>query len=148
MDKPNKIRTKKFWSMLITKIEIAPGLQQEVQAKVHGFFIYVILYTQGLEKDLHYHYLTPPDRPFEFSIPPWFFEKKTIDHVTSKDVVGQFVRLMKERVEVIPPKPIEVPWHKIPPSKRKKIVAELVQARMNEMTAEPPERFLDNGESS
>jgi hypothetical protein len=133
---------------LITKIEISPGLQQEVRARVHGYFIYVILYTQGLEKNLHYNYLTPPDKPFEFDIPPWFFEKKTIDHVTSKDVVNQFVRLMKERVEIIPPKPIEIPWHKIPPSKRKKIISDLVQARSNEMAAEPPERFLDDGSSN
>lgn len=144
MDQSDKssIRTKKFWSILITKMEIAPGLQQEVRATVHGYFIYVILYTKGLEKDLKYFYLTPLNRPFEFEIPPWFFGKKTIDRVTSKDVVNQFTHLMREKIEVIPPRPIEIPWHKIPPSKRKKMIRGFVQERINDATAEPPEKFL------
>jgi hypothetical protein len=108
----------------------------------------VIIYAQGLEKDLNYHYLTPRDKPFEFEIPPWFFEKKTIDKVTSKDVVNQFVRLLKEKIDIIPPRPIEIPWNKIPPSKRKKIIQGLVKARMDEATADPPERFLQDGSDS
>jgi len=145
MDKPDQVRTKKFWSVLITKIEITAGLQQEVVAKVYGYFIYVTIAVRGLEKDLFYHYLTPPEEPFGFVVPPWFFENRTVDRVTPKDVVNQFVRLMREKIEVIPPRPIEIPWHKIPPSRRKKILQEMVRARFAEMGSHPPEAEMKDG---
>lgn len=136
MDNPAKV--KKFWTVIIHSIEIAPNQMMQIQAKVRGWFIYVIMTAGKYARNLDYHYLTPRDRPFEFDIPPWFFEDKTIDRVTSKDVVNQFIRLMKTQVDVVPPKPLDIPWHKIPVSKRKEIIAKLLQQQESELRAKEP----------
>jgi hypothetical protein len=139
MDQPNPAKVKKFWSIIINKIEISPTAQMGIRARVLGWFIYVIMRAGKNNRSLNYHYLTPRDRPFEFDVPSWFFEDKTVDKITARDVVNQFIRLMKVPVEVIPPRPLDLPWHKLPPSKRKEIISKLLKQQNADLIERPPD---------
>lgn len=138
MDESNPAKVKRFWSVLIKKIEITSEADLSIVARVTGWFVYVILRAGSSGREIKFYYLTDMDNPFVFNIPPWFWEKKTVDRITAKDVVNQFIRLMKVPIEVIPPKPLDIPWEKLPPSKRKEIIEKLLRQRESEMKVKEP----------
>lgn len=136
MDREMETQSKRFWSVIITKIEVAAW-----KFTVHGYLILMTTMIKGQETLYDLHYLTPPDKPFEMQLPPWAFEGRSMDSISAKDVTKKLIALLDDHnFEVIPPAPLDIPYHKIPPSKRKTIAAK--QRQMEQSRPIPPEKRL------
>ena len=115
MDRVAELQTKRFMTFAVSKVEI-----EFYKYVVHGYFVLVTLMTKGMERGSDLHYLTPPGEPFKLSLPPWVFRDTPVDTISSKMVTEMLVKLFADApFEVCPPVPLDLPLHKIPPSKHK-----------------------------
>ena len=72
-------------------------------------------------------------------LPPWAFEGKSTDSISAKDVTKKLIALLDDHTfEVIPPAPLDIPYHKIPPSKRK--IIEAKKRQLDQDRPLPPEK--------
>lgn len=110
---------------LVSKIEVT---QDVVIA--HGYFVVVTLQVKGLQSGSDLHYLTPAEEPMQWQLPRWLFPDTAPEDITARQVTGALVELFAScPFEVIPPAPLEVPWHNIPPSKHKALREKLERER-------------------
>lgn len=131
MDRPFERQGRKLLSVIVTKVEVAKWTY-----KAQGYFILLTIVAEGRDKWIDLHYLTPPERPFELVLPPWIFheQKKEMDEISPRDVTKAIVKMLEDLpFEMVPPAPIDVPWHKIPPSKH-----ELLKKKKRKADAEGP----------
>jgi hypothetical protein len=104
---------------------------------VEAQFVYITHVIQGTSEEYVPWYLTDAAKPVTLEIPPWFFTKP-IDKVSARDAVGQFVRIFRKPINVIPPKRIDVPLHKIPPIKRQAFVKAYKKMMQSQFLVPPP----------
>jgi hypothetical protein len=136
-----KPRFEPFWTIRIGDIRYNKG---SYQIKAH--FIYCVLTVQGSDKFLDFASLTPEDAPFELVLPKWMFPKKRFDHISPHDIYRQFVNLFSTvPFAAVPEAPVSLPFEKIPPSKRAKMMAAAKQDR-EKMLWNPPD--LSKGEDN
>lgn len=134
MDGPAELQSRKFMTFAVSKVEI-----ELYKYVVHGYFVLVTLMVKGLERGADFHYLTPPGEPFKFSLPPWVFKDVPLDTISPKAVTEALVKLFATvPFEVVPPVPLDIPLHKIPPSKHKAVTAAKEKAE-TVMGPKPPE---------
>jgi len=120
-----KPRFEPFWTVRIGDIRFNKGLY-----RIKAHFIYCVLTVQGHDKSLDFAYLTPEDEPIDLVLPKWMFPKKRFDHISPHDIYRQFVNLFGSiPFAAVPEAPISLPFEKIPPSKRAKMIAGAKKAR-------------------
>lgn len=137
-----KISSKEFWSILINSVRMTAGPMGKPVITVEAQFVFITHLIQGTMEDYRTWYLTDPGKPVTLVIPPWFFNKP-IDKITSRDVVSRFVRIFRNPINIIPPKPMDVPIHKIPPVKRKAFVKAYKKAMEGQFLVPPPEKEIE-----
>lgn len=129
---------KKFWTVVINKISIEALPGYGVAQIVEGHFIYITIWAEKTDVKIDTHYLTPPEEPFKFVLPPWFFGDDRVDTISPQLVTSKFVELMANPVDIIPPAPLDVRWDKIPPHKRKKLAAVKRKEQSKRWSAQEP----------
>ena len=113
-----KPRFEPFWTIKIGDIRYNKGVY-----RIKAQFIYCVITVQGSNKSLDFAYLTPMDEPFELELPKWMFPKVRFDHISPHDIYRQFVHMFGTiPFMAIPEAPIALPFEKIPPSKRAKMI--------------------------
>ncbi len=137
-----KTQSRDFWSFVVTKSEISVRGQEPVVAPVltvEGYFVYCKHIVQGLNEETVTFPLTPLGETVRLEVPPWFFEDKTVDEISAKDIVNRFADLLALPFEIVGPPPLDVPIEKIPPSKRRTVVAAAKKARKKQFMVPPPD---------
>jgi len=133
-----KISSKEFWSILINSVKMGADSTGHAVVTVEAQFVHITHVIQGTSEEYVPWYLTSPVDPITISIPPWFFNKP-IDKVSARDVLGQFVRIFRKPIDIVPTKRIDIPIHKIPPVKRKAFVKAYAKMTDNQFITPPPE---------
>lgn len=124
-----KPRFEPFWTIKIGDIRFNKG-----SYRIKAQFLYCVLTVQGHDKFLDFAYLTPEDEPLEMVLPKWMFPKKRFDHISPHDIYRQFVNLFSTiPFTAIPEAPISLPFDKIPPSKRDKMIAAKKKVREKQL---------------
>jgi len=120
-----KPRFEPFWTIKVGDIRYNKGMY-----RIKAHFIYCVVTVQGSVKSLDFAYLTPMDEPFELELPRWMFPKKRFDHISPHDVYRRFVDLFGTiPFTAIPEAPVSLPFEKIPPSKRAKMIKAMKKQR-------------------
>ena len=132
-----KVSTKEFWSILINSVKMGAGPMGHPTVTVEAQLVFITRVVQGATEEYVPWYLTSAKEPIVITVPPWFFSKP-IDKVSARDVVGQFVRIFRKPIDIIPPKRIDVPLHKIPPVKRKAFVKAYKKMMESRFLVPPP----------
>lgn len=128
---------------MITKIEIASDAAQQPKAAVEGYFVFVTIIARGLDRDLIPINLNSDGPPIRFILPPGFFEGMLVDEICAKDVKAAFTKLMRVPFGPIPRRPLDQPIYKIPPSKREKVVRQMLRQQMADAMPVPPEKEME-----
>jgi hypothetical protein len=139
-----EVRSKSLWSFVITKVEIAGGPNQEPIVAVEGYFVFATITVKGLDRDLIPFNLNGEGSPIRFILPPWFFHDIPVDEVCAKEIKTAFIKLMKTPFGPIPRRPLDAPIHRIPPSKRDKIVRQMMRQQMSESNPSAPEEEMES----
>lgn len=140
MESEGKKRT--FWTFVITKRTVEVRGEEPTifpVAVVEGQFVYVIHQALKREEIIIPIPLTPPDKKVTLEIPGWMFPNKTVEEITAKDILDRLIELINEPFEVVQPPPPEIPWHKVPPSKRPKLRKAAEKKRRKESLSVSPE---------
>lgn len=128
-----KPRFEPFWTVRIGDIRYNKGVYC-----IKAHFIYCVLTVQGSQKSLDFAYLTPQDNPLEMELPKWMFPKKRFDHISPHDIYRQFVNMFGTiPFTAIPEAPVSLPFEKIPPSKRAKMMA-AAKKNVEKLQWDPP----------
>jgi len=119
MDNPNA--PKPFWTFSSKDIRFgASGIH------VTGWFIWCHVTNIAPEGDeehmgLRMHYLTPFDQPMTFELPISMVDGR-LDTMNAQDVLGSLIKIFGDLpFQKVPEAPVELPLHKIPPSRREAI---------------------------
>jgi hypothetical protein len=135
MDRPVELQSRKFLSLLISKVEIERWLYT-----IKGYLVYVTIMVEGRDYSIDLQYVTPAEEPCIFRLPRGVFKDKPMDEASPKDVTDAFVKMLGETpFEIIPPAPLDVPWHKIPPSKHAAIRAKKIKETKSEGAPKAPD---------
>lgn len=119
------METKKesFWTFSVKKLEISRN-----EAVVEGWFIVCNVEvvsnpsTGGIPtKVLTFNYLTPESRPVVLDLRSFLAPTLKIEEINPKAVVDALEAVFKTPYKQVPKAPLDVPLHKIPPSRRKKM---------------------------
>jgi hypothetical protein len=105
--------------------------------EVEAQLVYITRVIKGASEEYLPWYLTDPTKPITITVPSWFFNKP-IDKVSARDAIGQFVRIFRKPIDIIPPKPMDIPLHKIPPIKRKAFVKAYKKMMESRFLVPPP----------
>ena len=135
-------QTRNFWSFAVTRREISVRGQEPNVAPVltvEGYFIYCKHIVQGLNEETAIFPLTPLGETVRLEVPPWFFGDKAVDEINARDIVNQFAELLATPFEIVGPPPLDIPIGKIPPSKRKTVIAAAQKARKKGFAVPPPD---------
>jgi len=121
-----KPQSRDFWSFAVTKSEVSVRGEEPNVAPVltvEGYFVYCKHIVQGLDEEIATFPLTPLGETIRLEIPPWFFEDRAIDEINARDIVSRFAKLLATPFEIIGPPPLDIPIEKVPPSKRRTVIA-------------------------
>lgn len=112
-----------FWNFLIKGFEVS-----STSASVTGWFIYcrrqVItdVSTGGVPTQvLSFEYLTPEAQPVTLDLKSFLNPNTKIGEITSDGIVEALEYVFGRPFKKVPKAPLNVPIHKIPPSRRKKL---------------------------
>lgn len=104
-------------SFIVSKIEASPWAYV-----VHGHLVFIEIKSDKDGVRFNQHYLTPVDSPMRMEVPPWLFSEEDLGSMSTNKVTEAFTRLMTETdFSIVPPVPLDIPLHKIPPSKLAKV---------------------------
>jgi len=138
-DPKKEVQSRKFWTFVVEQINIAADEQLRPRVSVAGYFALCTEMSKGLERDLRTEPVTPPGLGPVWQIPAWLFGDTGVDEITARTVVARLKEIFKHPFLPIPAMPLDLPIQKIPPSKRDKVIAGLMKARIKEHTAQSPE---------
>jgi hypothetical protein len=125
MERPAELQTRRLTSYVVSKVEVT---QEGVVA--YGYFVVVTLQVQGLQFGHDLHYLTPEEEPMKWRLPRWLFPDTAPEDITARQVTQALVTMFATcPFDIVPPAPLEVPWHNIPPSKHKALRVKMERER-------------------
>lgn len=134
-------RRREYWTFVVVKRTVdVRGQEPKVNPvlTIEGYFIICTETVQNGIKDTIPYPLTPMGETVRIEIPPWLLKNKSVDEVSAKDVVELFSEFLSRPFEVIGPPPLDVPMHKIPPSKRSKVVEAARRSEKSGFRVPPP----------
>lgn len=107
-------QSKRIWSFAVTKVKV-----EAWKFTVEGYLVLMTTIMKGREVSYDLFYVTPPEEPFKMTLPPWAFGDKDMDEISPRLVTRKLVKMFGDHdFEMIPEIQLDVPWHRIPPSKR------------------------------
>ena len=125
MERPTELQTRRLMNYVVSKIEVTQD-----GVTVYGYFVAVTLQVKGLQFGHDIQYLTPAEEPMRWQLPRWLFPDTAPEDITARQVTKALVEMFAScPFEIIPPAPLEVPWHNIPPSQHKALRAKLERER-------------------
>lgn len=136
-----KQQTRDFWTFVIVRREVSVRGQEPHVAPVllvEGYFIFCSHVIHKTNEEVIPYPLTPLGETVRLEIPPWFFKEQSIEDITAGQIVNRFAELFQVPFEIVGPPPMDVPIHKVPPSKRKTVVQAARKAQRKQFQVPPP----------
>lgn len=137
------VTSERSWTFVISKMTVSADLNQHPIVLVEGRFIFITHAVKELDVTLDEFPLSPLEAPVTFHIPPWLFDKTPVDHISPKLIQVKMEEIFRLPFKLAPKAPFDIPLHKVVPSKRDKVQAAQLKARLKELIASSPEEDLE-----